>query len=111
MFDDDSAYVGALPLFSTFKSLQKPSSSYPVYDFSLSSSSLEHVDEEIQIDVKVQATQGNEIEKILLKEIKPRQIPLLLNHVKTKVVMMIILRVPPRTPAPRMRTSSIRFPS
>lgn len=47
MFDDDIAYVGGLPLFSSFKMMQMPPSSKLIYDFGLSSSSLEHVDEEI----------------------------------------------------------------
>lgn len=62
MFDDDIAFVGALPLFSTFKSLQNPSSSRYVYNFGLTSYSSEHVDEEIQIDDQVQATLGGENE-------------------------------------------------
>ena len=62
MFDDDSASAGAFPLFSTFKSLQKPSSSKLVYNFGLSSSSLEQEEEKlIQIVNKVQDNQGNEI--------------------------------------------------
>lgn len=61
MFDDDSAYVGALPLISSFKMMQKPSLKH-VYDFGLSSSSSEHVVKEIQINDNVQATQGGEIE-------------------------------------------------
>ncbi|CAI9303129.1 unnamed protein product [Lactuca saligna] len=62
MFDDDSSSIGALPIFSTYKSLQAPSFSKPVYDYHLSSSSSQHEDEEIQIDDKFQATQGNETE-------------------------------------------------
>lgn len=55
MLDDDNTYVGALPILTTFKTLQKPSSSKLVYDFSISSSSSED-EGEIKIDAD---TQGN----------------------------------------------------
>ncbi|CAI9297625.1 unnamed protein product [Lactuca saligna] len=41
MFDDDNAYISALPIFSAFKSFQKPSSSNPVNNFDISTSSSE----------------------------------------------------------------------
>lgn len=62
MFDDDSGSFSTIPILCAFKTLQKPYSSKPVYDFGLSSSSSKHVDEEIQIDDKFQETQGGEIE-------------------------------------------------
>ena len=58
MINDDSTSVGAHVLFSSFHSMQKPSSSRPIYVFGLRSSSSKHVDEEIQIDDQVQEALG-----------------------------------------------------
>ena len=61
MFDDDSASVATPPVFSSFHALQKPSSSRPIYDFVLLSTSLDLVDEEFHIDNQVQNTLGGAI--------------------------------------------------
>lgn len=50
MFNDDNTSIAAQPLFSSLHLLTKPSSSRKMYDFGLSSSSSEPVDEEIKID-------------------------------------------------------------
>lgn len=53
MFDDEGASIAAPPVFS-FLFPSNPSSSRPYFDFGLSSSSSEPVDEEIKIDDQFQ---------------------------------------------------------
>lgn len=58
MFDDDNTYVGAIPILTSSKTFQKPSSSKPSYYFGLFSSSEESKEyEEVNVDAN---TQGNE---------------------------------------------------
>ncbi|CAI9276472.1 unnamed protein product [Lactuca saligna] len=61
MFDEDNTSVGALPILTSFKSVQKPSSSKPVYDFAIFSSSSKQ-EEVTQVDANDQGIQGNEAE-------------------------------------------------
>ncbi|CAI9292312.1 unnamed protein product [Lactuca saligna] len=60
MFDDDRTSVGAIPILTTFKSLEKPSSSKPAYDFNLFSSPSK--EEELNLDANTPRNQGNETE-------------------------------------------------
>ncbi|CAI9261268.1 unnamed protein product [Lactuca saligna] len=59
MFDDDNTFVGVISILTTIKSLQKPSSSKPSYDFDLFSSSSEE-EEELNVDANSPWNQGNE---------------------------------------------------
>lgn len=67
MFDDASAAIAAPPLLSPHHFQSKPSSSKPVYDFGLLSSSLEPIDEEIKIDNQSQVHLGGETKSTPLK--------------------------------------------
>lgn len=59
MFNDDNTFVGAIPI-TTFKSLQKPSSSKLANDFDLFSSYSEV--EELNVDANTPSNHGNETE-------------------------------------------------
>ncbi|CAI9286875.1 unnamed protein product [Lactuca saligna] len=61
MLDKNSTYVGALLILTALKSLQKPSSSKPSYDFDISSFSSKQ-EEEIKFDANSKVIQGNESE-------------------------------------------------
>ena len=54
MFDDEGASIAAPQLFSSFHFPSKASFSRPFFDFGLSSTFSEPVDEEIQLDDQVQ---------------------------------------------------------
>ncbi|CAI9276457.1 unnamed protein product [Lactuca saligna] len=60
MFDNDTTYVGAFLILTYFKMLHKPSSSKPLYDFSLFSSLEESKEEEVYVDANTQGNQDNE---------------------------------------------------
>lgn len=111
MFDDDIASVGALPLFSTFKTLEKPSFSKPDFEFGLPSSSSKHVEKKFRLMTNSKQLKEVKKEQILLKEIKHKIIPLLSNLKVIEVVMMINLRVPPWTLAHQMKILVIHLPS
>lgn len=60
MFDDEGASIVAPPLFSSFLLPSNPSSLRPYFDFGLSSSSSEQVDEEIKINDQFKMHLGDE---------------------------------------------------
>ena len=60
MINDDNTSVGVIPILTFFKTLQKPSSSKPSYDFGLFSCSEESKEEkEVNVDANTQGNQGN----------------------------------------------------
>lgn len=67
MFDDASSAIASPPLLSSPHFQSKPSSSKPVYDFELLSSSSEPFDEEINIDDQSQVHIGGETKSTPLK--------------------------------------------
>lgn len=62
MFADESASIGAPNLFLSLPFPSKPLSLRPNFDFRLSSSSLEPIDEEINIEDHIQVTPKGETE-------------------------------------------------
>lgn len=82
LFDDDNASMGAIPILTTFKSLQKPSSSKPAYDFELFSSPSE--EEELNFNANIPGNQGNETET------NPSDNPTSSKH---KMMMLVMTRI------------------
>lgn len=97
MFDDEGVSITAPQLFSSFHFPSKPSSSSPIFDFGLSSSPSELVDEEIKIDYQIQTHFKAETESIP-KKVNVDQLRLALpNRHQTKMMTKTSLRLPPHT--------------